>query len=206
MSYAFEKALQRIHEEIPLEAYAGEVTELHRSGGVLVGRCPLPGHDEKTPSFTIWPGEAAGKLTWKCFGCDAWGDVIDLCQLVEDHAEMWTAMISLAERYSVELPERSEGWKEGAERTTDYRDAALRVLGGVLCRRLYRIVVLPGVNLLADEAARTAELERTWREWQRELPWHVYAEQVLSGDMSLLVAFEKACSSGSSAGEEVTSG
>jgi CHC2 zinc finger/Toprim-like len=33
--------------------------------------CPL--HEEKTPSFAVYPDER-----WTCFGCNEWGDIVDL--------------------------------------------------------------------------------------------------------------------------------
>jgi len=50
--------------------------ELKRSGGTLVGLCPL--HAERTPSFYVYPDEH-----FKCFGCGAHGDVIALCMKLD---------------------------------------------------------------------------------------------------------------------------
>jgi hypothetical protein len=38
--------------------------------------CPLPDHDERSPSFTIYPEDN----TWWCFGCGQGNDAIDLVQ------------------------------------------------------------------------------------------------------------------------------
>jgi hypothetical protein len=46
---------------------------LKQSGRRLLCRCPLPGHDDKTPSFTIFPDGG-----WYCFGCCRGGDVLEL--------------------------------------------------------------------------------------------------------------------------------
>lgn len=45
---------------------------LKRVGHNLVGLCPLPGHQEKTPSFNVCPE----KGIFKCFGCGKGGTVI----------------------------------------------------------------------------------------------------------------------------------
>lgn len=40
--------------------------------------CPLPGHNEKTPSFSIYFNPDKNKFMWKCFGkCKTSGDAID---------------------------------------------------------------------------------------------------------------------------------
>jgi DNA primase len=53
---------QRIEEVI------GQYVKLKRSGKTLVGLCPF--HQEKTPSFSVVPGQC-----FNCFGCGAKGDV-----------------------------------------------------------------------------------------------------------------------------------
>lgn len=60
-----------------LEDVAAHYVQLRRSGARLVGRCPL--HAEQTPSFTIDPA----RQQYRCFGCGAHGDVIDLIQRLE---------------------------------------------------------------------------------------------------------------------------
>jgi len=51
--------------------------EIPASGKI---RCPLPGHDEKTASFTNF--EAHGGTGWFCFGCSRGSDVYDLAGLM----------------------------------------------------------------------------------------------------------------------------
>ncbi len=50
-----------------------KIAELKQRGRRWVARCPLPHHDDHSPSFVIFPD---GK--WKCFGCGEHGDVTDL--------------------------------------------------------------------------------------------------------------------------------
>ena len=45
--------LAEIRARIPIEDLAGEYTRLRKRGKNFVGLCPLPGHQEKTPSFTV---------------------------------------------------------------------------------------------------------------------------------------------------------
>jgi hypothetical protein len=57
---------------------AERYTTLKKSGNRYSGRCPL--HEEKTPSFIVYPD----RQTWHCFGaCSRGGDVIDLVMLAE---------------------------------------------------------------------------------------------------------------------------
>jgi hypothetical protein len=69
---------QRIKAAIRLEDFAAQFTELRLSGaGKLRGRCPL--HDDRTPSFFIF----MDKQRWRCFGCQAGGDLFDLARELE---------------------------------------------------------------------------------------------------------------------------
>jgi len=56
--------------------YAQSLTNLKDIGGKWLGCCPL--HDERTPSFYIYP--ETGKFA--CYGCGEIGDVIDLYRKV----------------------------------------------------------------------------------------------------------------------------
>lgn len=64
--------LKAAAERDPLAAYqaAGFPGDLARNSGNLVGSCPF--HQEKTPSFTVFPDGG-----FQCFGCDAQGSIID---------------------------------------------------------------------------------------------------------------------------------
>lgn len=53
---------------------------LKRRGHDFVTLCPLPGHDEKSPSFHIYTKDNRG---W-CFGCSRGGDVLALTMLIHD--------------------------------------------------------------------------------------------------------------------------
>ena len=43
---------------------------LRQVGKVMMGRCPF--HEEKTPSFAIYPENN----TWYCFACSSGGDAV----------------------------------------------------------------------------------------------------------------------------------
>ncbi len=54
-----------------------------RVGQNLTARCPLPGHDDKTPSFYVYPETGS---CW-CFGCLRGGDVVNLAAHAWDSAK-----------------------------------------------------------------------------------------------------------------------
>lgn len=73
--------VSRLHLS-PIEqarARAGSPTDVLRRHGVQVrgrtARCPL--HDDSTPSLSLYRGRD-GRERWRCHGCDAGGDGLDL--------------------------------------------------------------------------------------------------------------------------------
>src|SRR5687768_4887041 len=54
-----------------------------------VAKCPIPGHDERTPSFTVY----LETNSWFCFGaCQRGGDVVDLAAAAWGYGEGEMAM------------------------------------------------------------------------------------------------------------------
>jgi hypothetical protein len=92
-TYGFRKCCGAICEAVPIEEVARRYTDLKTLGGRawFTGRCPLPDHEDKTPSFYIYP---PGRFY--CYGCGSSGDVVDLEFHCGDYGELWEAMIALS--------------------------------------------------------------------------------------------------------------
>jgi len=105
-SSAFDNELPaRIKEQADITQIIGECVELKRAGVRFLGRCPF--HNEKTPSFSVHPGQQF----FHCFGCGASGDVFEF--LMKYHnLDFPSAMKELARRYNIELPERPQSPQE----------------------------------------------------------------------------------------------
>lgn len=90
--------LRELGERNRIEDVAAGYVNLRRRGKNLVGLCPF--HNEKTPSFCIYPENNS----YFCFGCNKGGDVISFVMGVEnlDFAE---AVKFLAQRVGMTLPE-----------------------------------------------------------------------------------------------------
>ncbi|HEV8376194.1 MAG TPA: DNA primase [Candidatus Polarisedimenticolia bacterium] len=82
------------------EVIAGYVP-LKKMGGRYRGLCPF--HNEKTPSFYV----DVGKQLFYCFGCGTGGDVFKFLMLYEK-VEFPEALRTLARRYGIPVPERSQ--------------------------------------------------------------------------------------------------
>ena len=86
----FDADLVKQHAQI--ERVIGEFVSLKKAGArELVGLCPF--HREKSPSFTVTPN----KQLYKCFGCDAGGDVFSFIQRIEGLSSFSDAVKRVAE-------------------------------------------------------------------------------------------------------------
>ncbi len=81
-----------------IESVISQYVNLKRRGKNLVGLCPF--HNEKTPSFTVYPENGS----YYCFGCGQGGDVITFVSQIEklDYVE---AIKLLADRSGITIPE-----------------------------------------------------------------------------------------------------
>jgi CHC2 zinc finger len=169
--YGFRKCCEAIRDAVPIEMVARRHTKLEPFGGKawFTGRCPLPDHEDKTPSFYIYP---PGR--WWCYGCGRGGDVVDLEFHCGDHGEPWEAMVALAVEYGVELMRRPQRWNEKDARHARWRDEADRVRAEVVRRRVFRLLILPTVDRIEKEEEHRAELERAWRDFS-SISWKACA-------------------------------
>ena len=138
--YGFRKCCEAVRDAVPVEDVARRYTKLEPLGDKarFSGRCPLPDHEDRTPSFYIYP---PGR--WWCYGCDRGGDVVDLEFHCGDYGELWEAMIALATEYGVELPRRPQRWHAKDARHARWREEADKVRAEVVRRRVFRLLILP---------------------------------------------------------------
>ena len=94
---ASREAKERIKTKLDLVQLIGEHVPLKRAGRTYKGLCPF--HDEKTPSFTVFPESQH----FKCFGCSIGGDVFTFIMEREKLGFRETLEL-LAERTGVQLP------------------------------------------------------------------------------------------------------
>ena len=90
--------IQQIRDNNDIESVIGSYIDLKRRGKNLVGLCPF--HNEKTPSFTVYPDTAS----YYCFGCGAGGEVINFIRNIEN-LDFIEAVKLLADRSGLQIPE-----------------------------------------------------------------------------------------------------
>ncbi|HVF02128.1 MAG TPA: CHC2 zinc finger domain-containing protein [Rubrobacteraceae bacterium] len=145
--YALGKAIEAVKGAIPIEDYAAEFTQLQQNGQGLRGSCPVHGGDNPH-SFAVYANEGR----FYCFACQAHGDIIDLAELVERHADTWTAVVGLAVRFGVELPQRPERWHRHQNTKAQMREEMRKGLAKIYQRRLYRMLHDAGAHPEDDAA------------------------------------------------------
>jgi len=94
-----------IREAIDIVQLIGEHVQLRRAGTSWKGLCPF--HNERTPSFHVFPGNAI----FNCFGCGEKGDIFSFLMKLESKSFSEAARV-LARRASIELPERERSPEE----------------------------------------------------------------------------------------------
>ena len=94
--------VEQLKTSVDIVKVIGEYVPLRKAGpNRYSGRCPF--HTEKTPSFSV----SAQHQYYKCFGCDAKGDVIKFVMEFH-HMTFLEALKDLAERNGIPMPVRQE--------------------------------------------------------------------------------------------------
>ena len=94
--------IDRVRATVSIVDVVGQHVQLRRTGRNWVGLCPF--HGEKTPSFNV--REETGR--YKCFGCDASGDVFTFVQQTE-HVDFIGSVEFLAAKAGIQLNYTSTG-------------------------------------------------------------------------------------------------
>ncbi len=92
----------------PVEDVISSYVSLKRAGSNLVGLCPF--HNEKSPSFTVFPATRG----FYCFGCGAGGDVISFVMKAEN-LDYISAVEHLCKRAGIEMPQSDYELRRGTE-------------------------------------------------------------------------------------------
>lgn len=137
---------------------------MRKRGEEWIGRCPLPDHEDKTPSFAV----NKRKNLWYCHGCVRGGDVVNLAAAAWEYGKHEQAMAAalLLERFGHDIPRPPDSFFAKNARQAPVRDAIRRQKIEVLRRRLFRIVMLPLIEEWTDAENFRAERDAAWKDFQ----------------------------------------
>lgn len=136
--------------------------QLRRIGAEWVGRCPLPDHADRTPSFSVSPERGL----WHCFGCQRGGDVVELARLVWGYEKREAAMAAadLLHEFGHEIPPKPASWYARQQRQEPVRAALEEAAVRRVQRRLYRWILAPIIATFEDAGERREEAARAWED------------------------------------------
>jgi hypothetical protein len=149
---------------------------LRRVGKRWVGRCPLPDHEDRSPSFTVFPETN----TWYCFGaCQRGLDVVDLAAAAWGYGdgEMAMAAADLLHQFGHPIPEKPASWFAKQARQKPVRDGIEADKIYVARRRLYKWFFEPIVLASTDEEDRAHDAQLFW-ECTARLAEHLVANMM----------------------------
>ena len=114
MSLIPEEKIDEVREATDIVDLISRYIPLTRSGGTFKAPCPF--HQEKTPSFHVWPETG----TWKCFGCGVGGNAFHFL-MEKERLEFPEAVRILAREAGIEIVEDQGDRRAEGERASLYR-------------------------------------------------------------------------------------
>jgi DNA primase len=142
--------------------------KMRRVGNTWVTNCLLPSHEDRSPSFVVYPETNS----WFCFACLRGGDAVELYRLVRgfDQRDAHSAAGHLLLEFGHQPPERPPSWHRKQARQRDTRAAIEQTKKAIVRRRLFRHLILPLIDTIEDEEERNRELDRAWADFRRVTP------------------------------------
>jgi hypothetical protein len=136
--------------------------KMRRIGAEWVGRCPLPDHEDTTPSFCVNLDENL----FFCHGCLRGGDVVRLAALAWGYEpggkDEEMAAADLLRQFGHEIPQRPASWYRKQARQQPVRDAIAQAKFDHLRRRLFRGLFAPSLVKIENPDERKREATIFW--------------------------------------------
>ena len=111
--------IQEVVRRNDIEEVVGQYVQLRRRGRTLSGLCPF--HNEKTPSFVVYPDTQS----FYCFGCGAAGDVISFVRKYNNLGYV-ESVKQLAARVCMPLPQEEDREARARQRLLEINRSAAR--------------------------------------------------------------------------------
>lgn len=111
--------IQEVVRRNDIEEVVSQYVKLRRTGRTMTGLCPF--HNEKTPSFVVYPDTQS----FYCFGCGAAGDVIGFVRKYNNLSYI-ESVKQLASRAAMPLPEENDHEATARQRLLEINRCAAR--------------------------------------------------------------------------------
>lgn len=170
--------LDDLRRRADIESTVSSYVSLKRKGKILTGLCPF--HNEKTPSFTVYPETQS----YYCFGCGNGGDVITFIRNIEN-LDYMEAVKLLADRHGVSMPQ--DGYDSGLSKKRTEMYGANREAARFFHAKLYSPEGRHGLEYfysrgLTDDTIRHFGLgyaPDSWHDLENYLVSKGYSQQLL---------------------------
>lgn len=170
--------LDDLRRRADIESTVSSYVSLKRKGKILTGLCPF--HNEKTPSFTVYPETQS----YYCFGCGNGGDVITFIRNIEN-LDYMEAVKLLADRHGVSMPQ--DGYDSGLSKKRTEMYGANREAARFFHAKLYSPEGRQGLEYfysrgLTDDTIRRFGLgyaPDSWHDLENYLVSKGYSQQLL---------------------------
>jgi CHC2 zinc finger len=125
-----------------------------------VGRCALPGHEDRSPSSTVY--EVTN--SWWCFGCLRGGDVVDFAAAAWGYKqhEVKMAAADLLREFGHDIPEHPPAWFARQKRQQPVRDAIEEAWIEHYARMIFRRMFVPVLQEIEGDTERLEEVDLMW--------------------------------------------
>ena len=118
-----EKFINEVKSKNNIVDIVGRYCVLKRKGSNYWACCPLDGHNEKTPSFSV---NESGQF-YHCFGCGKGGDVIKFIEEVES-LDFYESIKFLADNAKIPMPENENISDENSKKLKEKKDRLYEIL------------------------------------------------------------------------------
>ncbi len=169
--------VEEIKLRLDITEYIGRHVNLKKSGRNFKGLCPF--HQEKTPSFYVFPESQ----TWHCFGCDRGGDIYSF--LMEFNGLNFRAALEeLARAAGVELKPRTPEELE-AESEADRLRRVMEMAADYYHTLLLTSPQARDARAYLKKRGFTRETLETFKLGYSLNEWHAIRSYLLDKDVSL---------------------
>jgi hypothetical protein len=167
---SYMRPIDAAKEAVPTIDLADRLTGpggLRHVGREWVGRCPLPDHEDRSPSFTVNPE----KNVFFCHGCLRGGNVVELARLAwgYDEREAHAAAGMLLLEFGHEPPERPPAWFRKQERQRSVRERMDSERVEHVRMLVFRLVWVPWLRSLPEWVKDEAEASAWKASWSMAL-------------------------------------
>lgn len=113
--------IDKVREANDIVEIIGQYTEL-KGGHRLMGRCPFPDHNDKSPSFSV----SADNQLYYCYGCKKGGNIFTFLETFQGMS-FPEAVEYLARRASLPIPENESAREKSTGPSREKKDLLLKV-------------------------------------------------------------------------------